>query len=125
MDKAGVPPHSVETEEAVLGCLILDSKVFDDVSAYVNTPEVFYISKHQLLFKKITKMIRANELVDSTTICASLTKAEKDSNISPYWVTSLTSNAPSSSNCEYYSKIIYEKYLLRGIINKRDNRICF
>jgi replicative DNA helicase len=30
----------------------------------------------------------------------------------------LTSNAPSSTNSEYYSRILYEKYLLRSLIDK-------
>ena len=45
-----VPPHSVEAEQAVLGGLMIDNTVWDNI-ADVLLPDDFYRPEHKLIFK--------------------------------------------------------------------------
>ena len=58
-----VPPHSVEAEQAVLGGLMVDNTVWDDI-ADVLMPEDFYRLEHQRIFKVMAQHSEVNSPID-------------------------------------------------------------
>ena len=50
-----LPPQSVESEQSVLGGLMLDNNAFDQV-ADVLTPDDFYRREHRVIYEKIQQM---------------------------------------------------------------------
>ena len=115
-----IPPHEQGLEEAVLGGMIHCSKNIEKALQYIPTKDVFFNETSKRLFEIIKKMISSDESIDLVTVCAKLTSKDKKKGVSQYYVTSLN-NEVTSASLEVYSKALYEKYLLREIINRVRN----
>ena len=109
-------PYDNETEDAILGGVIHNPLEYDSVSKYISNNDVFYQSKAQLLWNKLTEMKRGNQHIDMRTVCSALNDKETKKGLTAYYVTKCTSGAPAKGMCEYYANQIYEKYLLRKVI---------
>ena len=42
MDRSKILPNSADAEEAVIGCIIKDKRVYDKVEPYLSDQEVWY-----------------------------------------------------------------------------------
>ena len=61
-----------KTEMAVIGCVINDISMLDDASIYIPTQDVWSDNRCRVLWNKVVGMAKVNELVDITTLCASI-----------------------------------------------------
>ena len=61
-------PYSAEAEQAVLGAIIIDNAMFDNVLDYVKTPDYFYISLHKLIFETMQEMMNFGRAIDFVTL---------------------------------------------------------
>ena len=109
-------PYDSETEDVILGAVIQNNEEYEAVSKYIPSIDVFYQTRAQLLWNKITKMRRDNKRVDMLTVCSSLDKKDNNKGLTSYYVTKCTSDLPVKGMAEYYANKIYEKYLLRKVI---------
>ena len=109
-------PYDSETEDAILGAVIQNNEEYEAVSKYIPSIDVFYQTRAQLLWNKITKMRRDDKHVDMLTVCSSLDKKDNNKGLTSYYVTKCTSDLPVKGMAEYYANKIYEKYLLRKVI---------
>ena len=62
-----VPPHSTESEQSVLGGLLIDGDAFSTVAAIVAAAD-FYRHEHRLIFDAIGTMVAAGQVVDVVTV---------------------------------------------------------
>jgi len=69
-------PYDIETEDSVLGSVIMYNEEYDKVSKYFINKNVFYQKKAFLLWRKITEMKKNGEPIDTLTVCTSITKEE-------------------------------------------------
>ena len=69
-------PYDSDTEDCILGAVITNPSEHDSVSKYITNSEVFYQDKARLLWYKVTDMKRANQNIDTLTICSSLNDKE-------------------------------------------------
>jgi replicative DNA helicase len=71
-----VPPHSIESEQAVLGALLLD---WDSMSEVVTTlkPEKFYSLQNQLIYEALFKLFTKNIKGDTLSLINKLTEDGK------------------------------------------------
>lgn len=62
-------PHlySAEAEASVIGGLILDNSLFDEVIGKINSAD-FHFGVHQVLFKGMTDLIEAGQPADILTL---------------------------------------------------------
>lgn len=104
-----------KTEMAVIGCVINDISMLDDASIYIPTQDVWSDNRCRVLWNKVVGMAKVNELVDITTLCASISNEEKKKGILDSFIVEVVTTSPSPSNVSYYSRIVYEKYLLRKV----------
>lgn len=111
-----VPPQARELEEAVLGAIMLESRVFDQV-AEILKPESFYVDGHQRIFKAMMFLNDNHKPIDELMVCEAL-KLQQDLDAvgGPYYITKLTSNIVSAANVEIHSRIVLEKYIMREMI---------
>ncbi len=109
------------TENVVLGGLILNPSEYNTIAQYVPELEVFSQKKARALWVKVSKMIRKGDHVDTLTICTSLTSEETLNGISRGYVVDCTSDACGQATMEIYAQKIYEKYLLRKIVDESQN----
>jgi replicative DNA helicase len=112
-----VPPHSVDAEQAVLGGLMLDNTVWDDIVDVLAT-EDFYRAEHQLIFQAMLRQSEANSPVDALTLVESLNSLnELDNAGGPEYLGELASNARGTANIHAYADIIRERAILRRLIS--------
>lgn len=112
-----LPPQSIESEEVVLGSILLDQSCIPTVAALL-TPESFYKEHHKLLYSDIFEMYRKNETIDLITV---VEKLKKSGNIElaggAYAISRLTDRIASTANIEAHCRIIQEAHIKRVIIN--------
>ena len=115
-DFGRVPPQAVELEQAVLGALLLNHTIMDEVLMIVNT-DSFYDPRHTAIFKAIYDLYKSSKAIDILTVInrlKSLSELELAGGAS--YISTLTSNIASTANVEYHARIVSEKYIQREII---------
>lgn len=112
----GDMPHSLEAEQALLGCLLLDTRIQVEVSAYLKE-EDFYAESHKNIYHAMLDIIRKNLPVDLVTLTDALEKLgtlKEAGGIS--YIADLTNIMPSSANYQRYLDIVTRDSLLRKLI---------
>ena len=110
-------PFSAEAEQAVLGAIILDNAMFDNVLDYVKTADYFYISLHKLIFEAMQEMMNFGRAIDFVTLLDKLKQtAGFEEATGKTYLVDLIDNCPAPSNAEAYAKIVADKYQLRRLI---------
>ena len=108
------------TENVVIGSLILNPSEYNAIAKYIPELEVFSQKKARSLWVKLRKMIRSGAHVDTITVGSSLTSDDISKGITQGYIVDCTSSACTLGTTETYAQKIYEKYLLRRIINESD-----
>ena len=108
-------PSSIEGENAILASIIENPKILHEIGGYLHK-SIFYENKNARLYEILVNMSNSEEPVDLVTICGRLTENDKSSGVDAYYVTCVADNA--TSNPLYYARQVFEKYLLRKIIDK-------
>ena len=111
-----LPPQSIESEVAVLGCILIDPKAFPKACHYINK-DSFYKKIHSIIFIAMQELDESEVNIDNITLIEKL-KENKQLDVvgGAYFITGLSSEAPTAANVEYYAKIVKEKAILRKII---------
>ncbi|WP_110482748.1 MAG: replicative DNA helicase [Candidatus Karelsulcia muelleri] len=110
------PPQAIDLEEAVLGALMIDKKVFSNLIEII-TPEIFYKNENREIFKVIQKLFNNSQPIDLYTVSNQLKKEGKINFIGgDYYLIKLTQKVISSAHIEYHANIIKQKFLLRRLI---------
>jgi len=111
-----LPPQSLEAEQAVLGCMLIDPDAVPKTLHFL-TEKSFFHSAHAHIYTAISNLFEKNKTVDNITVTDELKKINKLEEVGgAYFITGLSSAAPTASNVEYYARIIKEKEILRSII---------
>jgi replicative DNA helicase len=114
-----LPPHSIEAEQGVLGCVLLSPHdcMGECIEKLKSGHEIFYDLRHQTLFQTLTEMYDRKEAIDLITLQQRLKNSQQLENVGGLaYLSSLPDAVPSAANLEYYLDIILEKYLLRKMI---------
>lgn len=123
MDFNRVPPHDIEAEQAVLGCMITDK---DAVIAAVETlsEEDFYREDNKLIYKAIMNLYNRAEPIDVITLKAELSSIGKFDAVGGLeYLVELPEKVPTTSNVDKYIKIVEEKSTLRTLIKTANDII--
>ncbi len=114
------PPHSIEAEQGVLGCVLLEPQEGMPlcIQRLKLNEEVFYDVRHQVIYSTLIKMYDEKDVIDPVTVVQRL-KDNKllDTAGGVVYVTSLSDATPSAANLDYYLTIVREKYILRKMIH--------
>jgi hypothetical protein len=113
-----LPPHSVEAEQGVLGCVLLSPGdcMAESIAKLKAGPESFYDVRHQVLFRELVKMSESGNRIDLITLQQHL----KDHTLLAQcgglaYLASLPDAVPSAAGLDYYLDIVVEKYRLRRL----------
>lgn len=117
-----LPPHSIESEQGVLGCILLDAQIAFPICAERLDPDgaQFYDLRHRTLYGVISGMHQKDVPIDLLTTTHAMSERqllEKIGGIS--YLNDLISAVPSAANVSYYLDILIEKFIARSII-----RVC-
>lgn len=117
MDATRLPPQNIEAEQSVLGAVLLDKDVLDRVSDILK-PEAFYSDHHRIIYSAMLSLYERNMPVDIVTLSEELqTRKSLEVVGGLSYLTVLSEIVPTSSNVEYYAKIVGDKYQLRRLIS--------
>ena len=110
-------PQNIEAEQAVLGAILLESSVINQVLE-VLIPEDFYKDAHRKIFNAMIDLDRDNKPIDLLTLFDHL-KARgnllEEVGESSY-LTYLTELVPTTENVNYYAKLVKEKSIVRNLV---------
>jgi replicative DNA helicase len=114
-----LPPHSIESETGVLGCVLLapNECMGECIEKFKGNLEFFYDLRHQTIFGALLEMYDARQAIDVITLQQKLKDKQLLDQVGgiPY-LSSLPDTVPSAANLSYYLDIVQEKYLLRKMI---------
>lgn len=105
---------SLEAEQIVLGCLIIDPNLFSDISEVLR-PDDIYSEKHVSIYARIADLNLKGIVADSTALAMSYFEVG-DSDTGQY-VIELNNNTVSTANWRVYCKVISERAQARRIYN--------
>lgn len=115
-----LPPHSVEAEQGVLGCLLLSPNdcIGKSIEKLRAGSACFYDLRHRVLYTTLVEMFDAKQPVDQLTVAQQLKDRQQLDGIGGLgYLASLPDMVPSAANLEYYLEIVFEKYLLRKMLH--------
>ncbi|WP_019217594.1 replicative DNA helicase [Legionella tunisiensis] len=110
------PPHSAEAEQAIIGGLMLDNQVWDNVSSKLCEAD-FYRTEHRILYRAIAELAKKEHPFDVVTLLDTLkSNNELDDAGSETYLFELANNTPSVANVSAYADIVREKSVQRQLI---------
>ncbi len=120
-DSLRLPPHSVEAEQGVLGCIFLlpQECLATCVERLRGGALCFYDLRHQTIYSCLAQMYDRREAIDVITVQQRLKDAgtlEQVGGIA--YLATLPDTVPSAANLEFYLNIVREKYLLRRMVTR-------
>ena len=125
--KERVLPHSIEAEQSVLGCVLIDQDASMNILSELK-PDDFYVEAHRIVFEAMYNVYSHNSPVDFVTLTDELEKNNMLESVGgAEYIATLTNIVPSSSNYKHYSDIVKRNGVLRRLINASNNIInnCF
>uniref|UniRef100_UPI004029E3EA replicative DNA helicase n=1 Tax=Candidatus Scatousia sp. TaxID=3085663 RepID=UPI004029E3EA len=118
-------PQNVEAEEAVLGAILVNPRVITKVVETLK-PESFYKPAHRYIYEAMLELFNQNEKIDIISVSDVLSYNQKlDAVGGRSFINDLSFNAITTSNVEYYAKIIQEKSIKRALINAGSEIVTF
>ena len=114
-----LPPHSIEAEQGVLGCVLLSphDSLGHCVEKFTSGPEVFYDLRHRAVYEVLVEMYDAKRAIDLITLQQTLKDRQQLEGVGGLsYLASLPDAVPSAANLDYYLEIVREKYVLRQMI---------
>jgi len=122
-DLLRLPPQAIEAEQSILGSMMLDNRVIDEISSELEVRD-FYRSDHQAIYSEIIRLDEKGEAADVVTVSESLTnlgELEKVGGLA--YLGTLAKNTPNTGNVKSYAKIVRERAILRRLIESANDII--
>lgn len=123
-----IPPQDVKTEEAILGTVMVNQEVLNDIRDII-TAETFYKDCNKKIYAAILLLDKKNKAIDILTVTNELEKSGELENVGgAYHITELTNvvghcGIGFGGNIKNHAMIIQERYLLRQVIVLCNNTI--
>ena len=117
LNQAHLQPQATDMERAVLGAILIDNRAYGTVCELL-IPESFYEPRHQKIYSAIRDLSLAEKPVDIFSVTEQLAQNGQLEEIGgPGYITELSSKVASSSNVEYHSRIVAQKFLFRELFS--------
>lgn len=111
-----LPPHSLESEQALLGGVLFSPDAFNKVIELLK-PDDFYRGPHKHIYEAMQDLYDKSEPIDIITVSEMLNdKGLLDVAGGRPYLMDLAMNVATAENITYYAKIIRNKSLLRALI---------
>ena len=109
-------PNDASIETAVIGSIINYPNKYNDVAKYIVSDSVWYDDRCKRLWNLVSGMIKRREHVDIMTISSCLDAVDHAMGVDNVFIVDCTNNCGTQNTISVYAKKIYEKYLLRLVI---------
>jgi len=116
IENTKLPPHSVDSEQSVLGGLLLHNQAWDRVVDILNTND-FYQASHRIIYDAILTLLEHDKPADILTVKEQVIKTHSEESIGGFvYLAQIADNTPSVSNIEAYAKHVRELSVYRQLI---------
>jgi len=116
MNIGKIPPQAIELERAILGAIILESNLLENVKLIL-TDNSFYNTNHQLIYRAILQLEKDLQPIDMLTLINKLRDLNQLDIIGgSLYIANLVNDIGSGVNIVEHSKIVAEKYIRRKLI---------
>jgi len=115
--KLRIPPQTLETEQALLGALMIRPEGMFEVSDIISQ-DAFYSEKHRIIYRAMVALYGKSEPIDIESVRARLSDQGELEHIGGVsYLALLASEVPAASNAQHYANQVQKKYMLRALID--------
>ena len=115
-----VMPNSLDAEQAVIGCMLMDREAILSASELLTGAD-FYQQQYGIIFDAMVELYNEGQPVDPITLQNRLREKELPPDIvSMDYVRDLLNAVPTSANARYYAGIVADKAILRRLIRANE-----
>lgn len=112
-----LPPQSIEAEQSLLGCLMLDKNAITKVADFLQSKD-FYRNSHQEIYQVCQELFEKVEPIDILSVSNRLREKNLLEGVGGQsYLTELINFVPTASHVANYAKIVQRKRVLRDLIN--------
>ena len=115
-----LPPHSIEAEQGVLGCVLLSPHECMGlcIEKMKSGQETFYDLRHQAIYQLLAEMYDRKDAIDLITVQQRLKDTNQLEAVGGLaYLSGLQDAVPSAANLTYYIEIVREKHVLRRMLS--------
>lgn len=106
-------PQSIESEMALLGCILINSELFAKTKEYI-TEKAFYRTAHKEIYKAMEELIAEGKDIDTVTVNDKLKQNGVHEDIGgAVYLASLINSVQSTAMFKSFLEIVLEKWKLR------------
>lgn len=110
-----MPPHSVESEQWLIGGLLIDPTAWDKVADVVAEAD-FYRDDHRRLFAAIRRLADTGQAVDASTVFTAVQRSVEVEQVGGIaYIGELANACPSAAGIRRHALIVAEKARLRSL----------
>ncbi|WP_408897472.1 replicative DNA helicase [Nocardioides sp. R1-1] len=111
------PPQDMAAEQSVLGAMMISKDAIADVVEVLRGAD-YYRPAHEEIHEAILDLYSRGEPADMVTVAGELQRRGQLQKVggAPYLHT-LAANVPIAANAGFYAEIVYEKAILRRLVN--------
>lgn len=118
-----VPPHSTDSEQAVIGGVLLDNESVHGVLEILSSDD-FYKQEHKVVMDAIIALSENREPIDIVTLANQLNvKGQLDKAGGIDYLSHLVDITPTAANTRYYARIVKDLSLRRRVIHQAQEII--
>ncbi len=112
-----LPPQSLEAEKGVLGSLLIDPQICDEIALMLR-PDDFYADANQRLYRAIMAMHEEGKRIDPTLLIERLKQEGEYEAIGGHaYLGEVASSVPYAHNAIHYAEIVRNKATVRELIH--------
>lgn len=112
------PPHHIDAERSLIGSILLDPSVLNDVVELIPNGEMFYQESNGVIYQTLVETYEAHQTGDLVQLTESLrAKGLFDQVGGAEYLMELAEAVPSAANAPYYAKRIADSARLRKLID--------
>jgi replicative DNA helicase len=124
LETGQLPPQAIDLERVVLGAMMIDTDIVDEINTIISTPNVFYTKQHQAIFEAITMLVVNMKPVDLLTVSEQLRfNGKLEIAGGSQYIVQLSQLISSTAHTEYHSRILMQKYVSREVIKLANSLI--
>ena len=125
INEGNLLPQNIEAEEAVLGAILVNPEVLTKVVETLK-PESFYKPAHKYVYEAMLQLFNSNERIDLVSVSDVLSYNSKLEAVGGRaFINDLSYKTITTSNIEYYARIVQEKAVKRALINAGSEIVSF
>ncbi|NPV75618.1 MAG: replicative DNA helicase [Anaerolineae bacterium] len=116
LERLQAQPHSRESEEAVLGAVLINPESYYEVAQFLE-PDDFYIVRNRWIWEAFTRLHESRMPIDFLTVCEQLEQHNQLAEAGgEAYVMSLINQTPTSLHAEAYGRIVEENAIRRRML---------